>query len=162
VKPKFTATGDGLEKLRALAKQLEVRPEIHLGVLGGVGGQAAPGSNLTMAELAAIHEFGAPRAGVPERSWLRSTADAKRREWLALLERTLTLAVRGRIDVGAALELVGQRAVADVQKKIRSNIPPPLAQATIDRKGSSVALIDTGRFVQSISYEVVSGRQSGR
>lgn len=156
MKPKFEAQGDGLERLRKLAAQLQIRPEIHLGILGAQAAQAV--GDITMAELGAIHEFGAPRAGIPERSWLRSTADEQRRKWLALLERALALVLRGKLDVRQALELVGQRAVADVVKKIRSNIPPPLAQSTIDRKGSSRALIDKGRFVQSISYEVVSGR----
>lgn len=159
VKSSFTATGDGIEKLRDVAKQLQIRPEIHLGILGSKGAQAVDDSGITMAELGAIHEYGAPRAGIPERSWLRSTADEKRNEWLSLLERALRQAVRGRISVDMALQLLGQRAVADVQKKIRSNIPPALAASTVRRKGSSVALIDTGRFVQSISYEVVSGRR---
>ena len=155
MKPKFEASGDGLERLRELAEQLKINPEIQLGVLSD---QASGLDGLTMAELAAIHEFGAPRANVPERSFLRATADEKQREWLTLLERALTQAVRGRLDVETALQIIAQRAVADVQAKIRSNIPPELAPETVRRKGSTVALIDSGRLLQSISASVVRGK----
>ncbi len=142
-----------------VASQLSVRPEVRPGIFGAAAAAPVEGSDLTMVELGAIHEYGAPKANIPERSWLRSTADEKKNEWMALLERALVQVVRGRLDVQTAMELVGQRCVSDVQKKIRSNIPPALAAETIRRKGSSVALIDSGRFVQSISYEVVNARQ---
>lgn len=145
-----------MARIAELAKALRARPVVRIGVLGA-GGEAR--DDLTQAELAAIHEFGAPRANVPERSFLRSTADAKRLEWLALLERTLRLVTAGRLEVEAALGIVGQKAVADVVARIRrgAGIPPPLQPATIRRKGSDRPLVDTGRLVQSISYEIRKG-----
>lgn len=145
-----------MARIAELAKALRARPVVRIGVLGA-GGEAR--DDLTQAELAAIHEFGAPRANVPERSFLRATADAKRLEWLALLERTLRLVTAGRLDLEAALGIVGQKAVADVVARIRrgAGIPPPLQPETIQRKGSDRPLVDTGRLVQSITYEVRKG-----
>ena len=40
------------------------------------------------------------------------------------------------------------------EAKIASNIPPALAPETIERKGSSVALIDTGQLRSSITWQV--------
>lgn len=153
MKSAYRARGDGLKRLQASAKQLAGKPRVKVGVLGG----GDHGPDLTNAELATIHEFGAPRAGVPERSFLRSTADLKRREWLALLVKVLQAAVDGKTTVQVALELVGQKAVADVVARIRNGagIPPPLKPATIAAKGSTRPLVDTGRLVQSIGYEVV-------
>lgn len=150
----FKAKGKGLERLQNLAAELKSRPEVKVGVLGT--GSERPGE-MTNAEIGAIMEFGAPRAGIPERSWLRATADLKRREWLTLLERVLRLTVKGRLTIDQALELVGQRAVADIQARIRrgAGIPPPNSPLTIALKGSSLPLVDTGRFVQGISYQVV-------
>lgn len=147
------AAGDGLERIRKLAAELKAKPVVRVGVLGDGGND----DELTNAELAAIHEYGAPRANIPERSFLRATADAKRQEWLALMERGLRLAVAGRLSVKAALGLVGEQAVADIRTRIRAHIPPPLAPRTVARKGSSVPLVDTGRLLMSIAYEVKEG-----
>lgn len=149
------SSGDGLRRIAELARELKLKPVIRIGIISGSPDE----DQLSMAELGAIHEFGAPRANIPERSFLRATADAKRLEWMALLERSLRLAVAGRLTVDQAMGIVGQQAVADVVARIRegAGIPPPLQQATIDRKGSSRPLVDTGRLVQAISYEVKKG-----
>jgi hypothetical protein len=150
---KLKARGGGVERLNKL--RASVRGwRVKVGVLGT--GQGAPPGELTMPELAAIHEFGAPRAAIPERSFLRATADAKRREWLALLERGLRAALAERLTVEQAFGLTAQRAVADIVARIRSGagIPPPLQPATVRRKGSTRPLVDTGRLVQSISYSI--------
>ena len=111
--------------------------------------------------IAIIHEFGAPRAGIPSRSFLRSTAREKREEWLKLLERVLVLVLKEKLELEEALKLVGERAAADVRRKITSGpgIPPPLKEATIRAKGSSRPLVDTGQLVRSISYEIHTGRE---
>jgi hypothetical protein len=111
--------------------------------------------------IAIIHEFGAPRAGIPSRSFLRSTASKKREEWLKMLERVLVLVVKEKLELEDALKLVGERAAADVRRAITSGpgIPPPLKAATIRAKGSSRPLVDTGQLVRSISYEVHTGRE---
>jgi phage gpG-like protein len=157
---RFTAKGKGLDELKALVKQLGEQPQIKIGVLTGSGASVGrgDGSTLSNVELAAIHEFGAPRAGIPQRSFLRDTADLKRDEWIAFLVRALKVVVAGRMPLETALDLTGQRAVADVLARIRQGkgIPPlPLAPATIKAKKSSRPLVDTGRLVQSIAYQVV-------
>ena len=53
--------------------------------------------------------------------------------------------------------------VREIKRGIRSQAPggqqfPPLAQVTIDRKGSSKALIDTGFLVNSITQKIMSDR----
>ena len=150
MKSAYRVSGNGLKRLQASAKQLAGKPRVKIGVLGG----GDHGPDLTNAELATIHEFGAPRAGIPERSFLRGTFDAKNREWQKFAEKLLKAIAAGRIDADQALGLLGERAVADVRKTIRNGIDPPLKAATVRRKGSSKPLIDTGRLLQSISWSI--------
>lgn len=206
--------GKGLERLLAMAKQMERKPFVKVGVLGdaqgsvrtstrketsvtrrketslirdkkgktigarGNTGSRTPiargnfgagtrstvatasinrgGGGLTNIELATIHEFGAPAAGIPSRPFLRSTFDAKKDAWNSLMARLVTKVVAGHLDVLAALELVGQRAAGDVRNRItQGGNFVPNKPATIRRKGSSKPLIDKGLLLQSISHQVV-------
>lgn len=104
-----------------------------------------------VAEYAAYNEFGTQHT--PERSFLRSTIDENRAKYI----RMLTAAVDDMIDGVPPLVAygrIGLVAVADVQRKIRSNVPPPNAPSTVARKGSNKTLIDTGRLRQSIDYTI--------
>ena len=63
-------------------------------------------------------------------------------------------ALKGTLTEEQALNQVGAAVAGMVQAKIASNIPPALAPETIERKGSSVALIDTGQLRSSITWQV--------
>lgn len=138
--------------LRAVRKADGAR--VKVGVIGG--GEHADGG-ITMTELAAIHEFGSPAANIPQRSFLRRALVWNSGPWLPAFTAKLVGAVAsGKMDEKKALEILGQRAVAEVKKTITgSDIPPPLAPATVAAKGSSKPLVDTGQLLNSISYEVV-------
>lgn len=113
---------------------------------------------MTQAKLAAIHEYGAPSVGVPERSFLRSTFDARRDEYIEQLRKLVKDVYVQRISPERALGLVGVQAAADIKKGITTGdgIPPPLQAATIARKGSDRPLVDTGRLLNSITWKVVN------
>jgi hypothetical protein len=107
------------------------------------------GGGLSVAEIAELHEFG---LGVPERSWLRDWFDSKEsaiNEDLRKVGRGILL---GRFTREQGLEILGVKYVGEIQARIATNIPPALADSTIKRKGSSVALIDTGQFRSAITY----------
>ncbi len=110
-------------------------------------------SDLSNVALASIHEFGAPLAGIPERSFVRSTFDAKNKTWTRLIA-SLAKKIYGATPQGPqrVLGLVGEKAKSDMQNTINRGIAPPLKQETIDRKGSSKPLIDTGQLKQSITW----------
>ena len=61
---------------------------------------------------------------------------------------------------GEGLEKFGQVAEIKMTQKIDSYIPPPLAEATINAKGSSQPLVDTGQLYGQISHEVRDGGKS--
>lgn len=113
-------------------------------------------STLTVAEVAAINEFGAPAANVPRRSFLRDYFDEQSGEITELLTRAGQAVYRG-MDPAAAYEAVGLSMVGAIQARISAGIDPPNAEATIARKGSSKPLIATGQLRSSIESKVEVG-----
>jgi len=105
----------------------------------------------TLAGIASTNEFGTLH--IPSRSFLRTTFDAK--ETQKKLDRTLkalmTLPGESR-SVENLTEALGVTMVAEIRKKIRSNIAPPNALRTVNRKKSARTLIDTGRMLQGVDY----------
>ncbi len=130
---------------------------VKVGIQGREAAQVRPGGS-TMVEIAAHHEFGAPNANIPQRSFIRSVADENRREYdnrTEAIVRKLVASPKTTSVKGELLKL-GEQVRRDVLAKIDSNIPPALKQATIDRKGGdNLALVDTGLMRASVSVVVV-------
>jgi phage gpG-like protein len=130
---------------------------VKVGVLASHGGNDRHDDDpITMIELAAIHEFGAPAANIPERSFIRRTIEKNRSELVAMSAKLAQQILRGKLEPEAVLKILGEWAVAKVRAEITSGdgIPPPLKPATIARKGSSRPLVDTGRLLGAIAYEI--------
>lgn len=123
---------------------------VAVGVLGDKASKTYE-DGVTVSDVASFHEFG---IGVPERSFLRAWFDAHVEANKEFARRLARARLAGAIDVRRSLELMGARAVAGIQERIAQNIPPPLAPTTVARKGSSVALIDTGQLRSSITWRV--------
>ena len=62
----------------------------------------------------------------------------------------------GRMDPRRGLELLGAFAAAEVKKTITAGagVPPPNAPSTIAKKGSDRPLVDTGRLLGAIQWEI--------
>lgn len=131
-----------------------------------VGDEDGGFGSLTRVKLAVIHEFGAKVKNgfgrgieivIPERSFLRSTADENRRKYELVMKRSVRKLVKAPLFFNAKAELfqLGERVRADVIRKIKRRIPPPNKPSTIaQKKGEDVPLIDTGQLVGSISAVV--------
>ena len=143
--------------LKTINKMVSSDPHVRVGVLADKGGSAGHGdSGMTVLQVATIHEFGAPAAGIPERSFIRRAATDKEPEVAKMSARAARDVVEGRKTSERALDVLGTWFSAEVKKTItEQDIPPPLQSSTIERKGSSKPLVDTGQLVQSITHEVV-------
>ena len=116
--------------------------EVRIGVLGD--------SSSELVTYAAANEFGTEK--IPERSYLRATFVKQ-----SALKRIGTAAaelVKPGVDPRDVLNIVGVVGVGEVQEQIRRGEYQELKPATIKAKGSDKPLIDTGRLIQAISYEV--------
>lgn len=158
----------GSAKVReALARTKQIR-ESHVKV-GLLGSKKAgrPESTLTNAQVAIYNEFGT--SSQPARPFLRPAIVKHRDAYLKFLEKGYSAAIKGETEITQSLGLLGQRASADVKNFVTQGeqVPPPNAPATLARKlgktrkgskGSPRTLVDTGRMVNAITYEVVKGK----
>jgi len=101
--------------------------------------------------VAAVQNFGAPRAGIPPRPFFSNMIAEKSPEWGPALGALL---IDNEFDAFRALQLAGEGISGQLVQSIQDTNSPPLAQSTIDAKGFSKTLIDTGQLWQSVAYEV--------
>lgn len=133
---------------------------LDLGVIGDDASAVEHDSEITVGELATIHELG---LGVPERPWLRGYIEANRGK----IEERIREEARRMITVGATRDQVLERLGVWLQGEIQEwignpgNNLAPNAPETILRKGSAMPLIDTGQFRSSITYKVRSAAEGG-
>lgn len=141
---------------RALFARLRLseRVNVTVGIHQDDGSEAHEGTELTVVEIAAFHEFGTNRT--PQRSWLvEGIAENENRiiDFMKGFGRRV-ISNRNRLDPRRALDLLGLEITRLLQARIRAGIPPPLADVTVALKGSSTPLIDTGQLIQSIRHKV--------
>lgn len=129
--------------------------EVAVGVLADDrGGDPHDAAALTVLDLATIHEFGAPDAGIPQRSFLRAAVDEHADDIRALQKVLLAQVLGGGLTVPKALERLGAFVVGLIQQRIADGIAPPNAPATVARKGSATPLVDTGQLRASVTFQV--------
>lgn len=129
---------------------------VDAGKVVNVGVPAGPKEKdgTPVAMIAAVHEFGSPSQGIPERPFLRVSIEANKPKYAKISASGLRQILRGKSSTDAVLAAMGEAAVGDVKQRIRSGDFAPLKPATIKRKGSSRPLIDTGQMEQSIAWEL--------
>ncbi len=144
----------GLNKILRNLADLDGK-ELRVGFQGPEAAAIHPDSDLDIVGVAVIQEFGAPAAGIPERSLIRATFDEKINAWLKqvakIAERVYSTTPE---NPARALGILGELVVSDYRKAITSNIPPPLKAATIARKGSSTSWLDTGITRNALTWTV--------
>jgi len=152
----------GWNRIRRELAELAKNPlVVDVGILGQEATESHGDDGLNNVKLGTFHEFGGSNNRPPERSFLRSTMENKAQGYMNLLQKKAKRFYESGMSVKDFLGLVGQRVSADVKITIKKKIPPPLTDATIERKGSSVPLVDTGQLINSITY-VVRKQSEGR
>lgn len=137
-------------KIRGEGKNSHVR-------VGVMGGGQHEGSDMTIAEIAAEQEFGNPKSNLPERSFIRATFFVRRTNALVtMLGKVGRAILTEKTTLRDGLEMLGQWGAAEVKNTITEiDIPPPLHPRTVENKGSSKPLVDTGQLLGAITHEVV-------
>lgn len=136
--------------IRRFAKAL-AGGAVTIGIHEAEASKQHEGEGATIGEIATYHEFG---LGVPRRSFLAGWVDESQDKIVKVIVRGGQALASRKLTMPQLLEQTGAWAVGSVQERMANNIPPPLAPETIARKGSSVALIDTGQLRSSISYQI--------
>jgi len=147
-----TVRDNGFKKRMA---QLKKPAHVTVGVHADDGAKVE-GGGVTVAEVAAIHEFG---LGVPERSWLRDFVtdnDAK----LKVMLREIGRRVASGADSEREMERFGLVVVGMIKERIVAGISPELAPETLLQKirvtgaPKETPLIRFGQFISSIAHRV--------
>ena len=144
--------GDKLAaELQRMAGAVNSAERVKVGFLAG----ATYPDGTPVAMIAAIHNWGAPRAGIPPRPFFSNMIGKKQQEWGPA---TGNLLVANQYDALKTLQMVGEAVAGQLRQEIVDTNDPPLAQSTIDRKGFSKPLVDTGHMLNSVDYEVTGVR----
>jgi len=146
---------------------------VHVGVLGDAGGD--------LLTIAAVHEYGCTinvtpkmRAflhhiglhlrketgaiNIPERSFIRASYDAGQQEIERMVENAIGKVMRGQKTAAQAMEEVGMLAAQMTQQFINDGlVTPPKGSFTQERSSQFTPLVESGRLVGSITFEVRSG-----
>ena len=123
--------------------------------VGIMGDETNEGTSVV--DYAVYNEFGTDR--IPARPFMATTADANREKAVDFTEFLVDKIIYGELTVDRALRNLGEWYQAQIQMTIRNakSWAVPDAPATVKAKGSSSPLIDQGRLVQAIRYEVMGG-----
>ena len=141
----------GWLKVRRELNKLQAH-NVNVGILSDKGSQTVEGGD-TLAEVAAYNEFGTEH--IPERPAHRDTFDKTRAGFKKRLAGIVGLIVEGKISYETGLERMGIWYANELKQAIINWSDPPNAPSTVRKKGANNPLIDTGRTVNSIDYEIV-------
>lgn len=133
------------KKLQARLRPLTKQPRAEVGVVGEQASEDHGG--ITMAELAAVHEYGSPKNGIPERSFIRSTLESNASEYATLLRPLLRQLLDGKISVKKLLSIWGAKASSDIRARLLRGAPlsPALSKRTLAaRKARALARQQSG------------------
>lgn len=161
---KWTTTTDRLTAIETTLRSMKGR-KVKVGALQG-----------SHAWLAGIHEYGCdivvtpkmraflhsqglhlnPNTTVikiPERSFLRSGHDENSDRIIKQTERAICMVIDGRMSADDLFDLYGQQMATAIKNKIRDLKDPANHPYTVEQKGSSNPLVDTGGLIESITWE---------
>lgn len=129
------------------------KSSVKVGITQEHGGEQH--GRATILQIAIWNEFGTKYA--PARPFLGGWFDkdenkAQAEKWLVALMPSV---VSGKRTKEQVLEILGLKIVGEIQKTMTGpGIPPPNAQATIQKKGSATATVDTGVLRAKITHVV--------
>lgn len=157
-KGRIRDTDRGFERLmRQLRGQMIQR--LAVGILANSGKRKHRDSDLSVFAIAMVHEYGS--GSIPERSFIRAWADENHAKNLERIRRVTQAVYTRRGGEERMLRAMGREMVAEIRERMARGIDPPLAESTVERKGSSVPLVG-GQLEKAIRSEVRSPRSSTR
>jgi hypothetical protein len=112
------------------------------------------GTDLSMHELGMVHEYGSPTRNIPARPFIGPPIADNVDKYKKIMRKQAARLLFRRTSLHNALSLVGEAGKADIQKYMLSANFKPLAASTIEAKGSSKPLIDSGQMRNAITYEI--------
>lgn len=92
---------------------------------------------------------------IPERPFMRNAMRGNRAKYQTFMRASAKLIMKGERTVDQSLARLGILAQGDIQHEITVLTSPPNAPTTVELKGSSKPLIDTGQMRQAVTWRIV-------
>lgn len=120
--------------------------------------RASHGNGMNNVQVALANEIGsAPgvRPVVPSRPFMKQAfRKEKQAPFLLHMNKLLKMISQGNMSTKIALERIGRMGESRVKDEITSGQFAPNAPFTVNKKGSSKPLIDTGAMRRAVTYKV--------
>lgn len=124
---------------------------LQVGVLGHKADQQSTTGGGTLGQVALINEFGAPKARIPERSFIRAAAHHPRAE--SIMQNVVKSAMTGNVD--GALHAAGNAFAEIMRDKIyHTGGFVGNAASTVKKKGFDHPLMDSSQLADAISHQL--------
>lgn len=135
-----------MQNLKELSKL-----EVKIGFQGGKDYYEEDGKHVNVLDIAMFNELGT--VNIPSRPFMRKSVDENQSKINAFLEVKRNELANGK-SAQAVLNEIGVFMKGLVQEKIVSGSFVANAPSTVEKKGSSRPLVDTGLMRQSVNFEV--------
>jgi len=147
-----------LSKLESILKDIGGTYYARVGILrGNASAIHDTESGMTNSEIGLVQEFGSETRNIPARSFLRMPIETKQDDLVQTLDTGLVKDAIEQGDIKTVYKILGIAAEGIVKDAFRSSGYGQWqgnAQSTIDKKGSSRPLIDTGILMASVTSDV--------
>lgn len=91
---------------------------------------------------------------IPERPFMRNSMRSNTASYKTAMKTSASKLLRGEDSLQTVLSKLGIKAQGDIQAEITSLSSPPNSPLTIELKGSSNPLIDSGEMRGAVTYKV--------
>ena len=135
---------NGVKELKRITRSMRGKDRVKVGF--------PKGTESTILDRAVYNEFGT--ATIPERPFMRDGLRDGIPELKQVNKGLVKRIIDGRLTKQQALNQLGMKGVQLIQNSITGLKDPANAPSTIERKGSSNPLIDTGEMRQSVTHKV--------
>lgn len=103
--------------------------------------------------------FKTPRGGgfggpIPERPFMRNSVRQNRSKYRDMLKSSAVKILRGDTALIKVMHGLGIVGHGDIQAEITSLMSPPNSPLTVELKGSSKPLVDSGEMFDAVTYKV--------
>ncbi|MBB3743907.1 hypothetical protein FHX10_003406 [Rhizobium sp. BK591] len=142
--------------LAEISQKVSKASSVDVGFLEG----ATYPDGKSVAEIAAIQEFGAPRAGIPPRPFFRTMISEKSPQWP---EAVGDLLVSNGYDAAKTLGQTGEAIKGQLQQSIIETFNPPLSPITLmlrKMRSENPDLVVTGKTVGEAARRIKAGEST--
>lgn len=112
-----------------------------------------------VAGIAALHEYGSAKGGIPPRPFIRPAIENEQENWDELIKKGFTAVIEGKASVEQVLNALGLKSSADIKNYIINGSHTALSPITIAlRKLDNEGVKISGATVGAVAKAIKEGK----